>query len=71
MGRTASKVLTPGELRIVRLLAVGGLTQIEVGIYLGLSDSTIKREMTNARSRLKCSTTAQLIYIATKKGMLH
>ena len=62
--------LTPRELQILRLIAIGR-TNREIGKLLGLSANTVAVHRTNLMSTLGVHKAAELVLIAVRKGLVN
>lgn len=56
----ALRTLTPQEITMVKLLLLGNTPQQIAGL-LSLDDSTVRRTLQNARTKLSCDNNIQLI----------
>jgi DNA-binding CsgD family transcriptional regulator len=62
--------LTPRQLQIARLTFVEGWSAKELGVKLGISDSTVKQHWSNIRRRLKVRRSAQAVLVCFNAGWL-
>ncbi len=61
-GRGSSRAATDRELAVVAAVVAAG-SEKEAAHRLGLSHSTVKHHLANARSKVGATTTAQLVWI--------
>jgi len=61
--------LSEREMKIIRLIALG-LTGKEIGVFLGISASTVKNHVTRIFKKTRTSNRAQLMIYAAQHGLL-
>lgn len=61
--------LTPGQARVLRLIALGR-TGPEAAAELGISPETVKRQLAISRAKLGARTTAQAVGIAVANDLI-
>lgn len=61
--------LSEREIVIIRLIAQG-LTGKEIGVFLGISDSTVKNHVARIYKKLSVDNRAQLMVYAARHGLL-
>lgn len=67
--RMDEKELSPAEIEVLAHLAQG-LTEAQVAKRLGMSESTLRRILRQARTKLGATGTTNAIYIATRRGLI-
>ncbi len=62
----AAERLTPREREVVELVAYG-MTNIQIGLRLGISENTIKRHMSNIMTKLNAANRTDVVRILNFK----
>jgi DNA-binding CsgD family transcriptional regulator len=62
------RILTIREIEVVNLI-VGGLTDIEIGEKLNISDKTVSTHRKKVLAKLNLPNTASLVRVAVQNGM--
>lgn len=62
-------MLTPRELRVLQLVAAG-LSNDEVGYSLGVTEATVKAQVSSMLRKLCATNRAQLVAIAVGRGIV-
>jgi len=67
--RTVGDPLSPRERQVLRLVALGYMNR-EIANMLGISDRTTEAHRTNVARKLTCSSRAELVQHALRRGLL-
>jgi RNA polymerase sigma factor (sigma-70 family) len=68
-GRTVLRDLTPRETEVLRLLAMEGLTNRELGERLGIAPTTVSTHLDHLRIKLRVHNRVQLALAAQRLGI--
>lgn len=67
--RVTGQELTPRETEVLRAMAVGKSNK-EIGVMLGITESTVKVHVTHLLEKLKASGRTEAISVALKRGLV-